>query len=63
VRGAERRREQGTVADTERRNTRRLGSKKYIVVQKRKLEGEWGSGGSRRGDGRLSCKEQRPWVF
>jgi len=49
----ERRREQDTVTDTEGRNTRRLGNKKYFVVEKRKLEGEWGSGGSRSGEGRL----------
>jgi len=35
-----------------------LGNKKYLVVEKRKLEGEWGSGGLRRGEGRLSCKKQ-----
>lgn len=34
------------------RSTRRLGSEKYLIVQKRKLEGEWGSGGSRRAEGR-----------
>jgi hypothetical protein len=63
VRGAKRRRQQDTVTDTEGRNTRRLGNRKYLIVQKRELEGEWGSFGSRRGEGRCSCKKQRLWVF
>jgi len=52
VRSAERRRERDTITDTEGRNTRRVEDKKYLIVQKRKLEGVWGSGGSRRGEGR-----------
>jgi hypothetical protein len=63
VRGAKRRSKQDTVTDTEGRSTGRLGNKKYLMVQKRKLEEEWGSGGSRRGEGRLLCKKQRLWVF
>jgi hypothetical protein len=63
VRGAKRRREQCTVTDTDWRNTRRLGNKKYLIVQKRKWERAWGFGGSRRREGRLSCEKQRLWVF
>jgi hypothetical protein len=63
MRGAKRRREQDTVTDTDGRNTRRLGNKKYLIVQKRKLEKAWGFGGSRRGEGSLSCEKQRLWVF
>ena len=63
VRGAKRRREQDTVTATDGRNTGRVGNEKYLVVQKRKLEREWGFGGSRRGEGWLSCEKQRLWVF
>ena len=57
MRGAKRR-EQDAVTHSEGRNTMRMGNKKYLIIQKRELEGEWGSFGSRRGEGRLSCKKQ-----